>query len=72
MNNINIIGVGDSSVTKILHEILPYCQALRVEKIECRNHLLRNYSQKMTALTKNPNFQLKFEFEVGLFLNCFS
>lgn len=44
------LGDGDSSVTKRLNDILPYGHALRVEKIECRNHLLRNYSKKNDGL----------------------
>jgi len=52
----NVLGDGDSSVTKRLNEILPYGPSLRVEKIECRNHMLRNYSQKMSALTKRTEF----------------
>lgn len=52
------LGDGDSSVTKRLSEILPYGPGLRVEKIECRNHMLRNYSQKMSALTKRTEFPI--------------
>ncbi|XP_050063239.1 uncharacterized protein LOC126552568 [Aphis gossypii] len=47
-----LIGDGDSSVSKRLHELLPYGPRLLVEKIECRNHILRNYGQKLMALTK--------------------
>jgi hypothetical protein len=54
----NVLGDGDSSVTKRLNEILPYGPGLRVEKIECRNHMLRNYSQKMSALTKRTEFPI--------------
>jgi len=46
------LGDGDSSVSKRLHELLPYGPRLLVEKIECRNHILRNYGQKLMALTK--------------------
>lgn len=52
------LGDGDSSVTKRLNDILPYGQALRVEKIECRNHLLRNYSKKIMALTKRSDMPI--------------
>ncbi|KAF0754755.1 Uncharacterized protein FWK35_00013628, partial [Aphis craccivora] len=38
-----LIGDGDSSVLKKLLEIVPYGPHQLVEKIECRNHLLRNY-----------------------------
>ena len=40
------IGDGDSSVFQKIQEVMPY--ALRyVEKIECRNHVLRNYSNNL-------------------------
>lgn len=50
------IGDGDSSVTKRLKEIIPYGPARLIEKIECRNHLLRNFSTKIAAITKNTKF----------------
>lgn len=58
-NNAFNLGDGDSSVTKRLNEILPYGPSLRVEKIECRNHLLRNYSKKMMALSKRTDFPIE-------------
>lgn len=45
-------------MTKRLNDILPYGHALRVEKIECRNHLLRNYSKKMMALSKRTEMPI--------------
>jgi len=42
---------------------MPYGPKLLVEKIECRNHILRNYSQKLmniTRITKYPCFIRKF------------
>ncbi|XP_050431109.1 uncharacterized protein LOC126839738 [Adelges cooleyi] len=36
-------GDGDSSITRRLAEIMPYGPSLIIQKIECRNHLLRNY-----------------------------
>ncbi|KAL4122792.1 hypothetical protein QTP88_015067 [Uroleucon formosanum] len=53
-----LIGDGDSSVTKRLSEILPYGQNFLVQKIECRNHLLRNYVQKLTAMAKKTNYPI--------------
>ncbi|XP_050065594.1 uncharacterized protein LOC126554578 [Aphis gossypii] len=53
-----LIGDGDSSVTKRLCEILPYGPNFLVEKIECRNHLLRNYIQKLTAMAKKTNYPI--------------
>ncbi|KAL4153670.1 hypothetical protein QTP88_001503 [Uroleucon formosanum] len=47
-----LIGDGDSSVTKRLNEVLPYGPNFLIQKIECRNHLLRNYCQKLTAAAK--------------------
>ncbi|KAL4123428.1 hypothetical protein QTP88_015606 [Uroleucon formosanum] len=51
-----LIGDGDSNVTKRLKEIIPYGPTRLVEKIECRNHLLRNFSTKIAAVTKNTKF----------------
>lgn len=51
-------GDGDSSVTKRLKEVVPYGSTRLVEKIECRNHLLRNFSTKIAALTKNTKFPI--------------
>ena len=45
-------GDGDSSVTNKLNEVMPYGPDFKIQKIECRNHLLRNYSQKITAAAK--------------------
>lgn len=50
------LGDGDSSVTKRLLEVLPYGPNCLVEKIECRNHLLRNYCQKLGNITKKTNY----------------
>lgn len=59
MNDMNVIlGDGDSSVTKRLCEIFPYGPNFLVEKIECRNHLLRNYIQKLTAMAKKTNYPI--------------
>jgi len=51
-----VLGDGDSSVLKKLLEIVPYGPHQLVEKTECRNHLLRNYSTKLSALTKNTKY----------------
>jgi len=56
-------GDGDSSVCKRLNEVMPYGPTFLVEKIECRNHILRNYGQKIMNLTRNteyPGFIQKF------------
>lgn len=63
ISNINlylhiIIGDGDSSVTKRLTEVLPYGSHFFIEKIECRNHLLRNYCSKLSALAKKTNYPI--------------
>ncbi|KAE9522977.1 hypothetical protein AGLY_016608 [Aphis glycines] len=49
---------GDSSDTKRLAEIMPYGPRLPVIKIECRNHLLRNYGTKLVALTLNTKYPI--------------
>lgn len=54
-----LIADGDSSVYKKILDANPY-KNLKVEKIECRNHLLRNYARKLKELAttsdgrKNP------------------
>lgn len=39
-------------VIQAMETVASYGPSLRVQKIECRNHLLRNYSKKMMALSK--------------------
>lgn len=42
---------------------MPYGFKFPIEKIECRNHILRNYSQKLMNLTNKteyPCFMRKF------------
>lgn len=51
-----ISGDGDSSVTNKLNEVMPYGPEFKVHKIECRNHLLRNYGTKMSALSKKSEY----------------
>lgn len=45
-----LVGDGDSSVTKKIAEARPY-KNLIVHKIECRNHLLRNFCNHLKDLT---------------------
>lgn len=47
-----LIGDGDSSVTSALSQHLPYGHCTSINKIECSNHLLRNYCSKLKQLTK--------------------
>lgn len=54
----NILGDGDSSVTKRLNETLPYGNDFTIKKIECRNHLLRNFATKLTALSTNISYPI--------------
>jgi len=51
-----VIGDGDSSVMKRLNEILPYGPRFMIEKIECRNHLLRNYISKLKMLATKTEY----------------
>lgn len=53
-----LLGDGDSSVSKRLTEIMPYGPKLIVKKIECRNHLLRNYGTKIMAMTTNTKYPI--------------
>ncbi|KAJ8889493.1 hypothetical protein PR048_008992 [Dryococelus australis] len=43
-------------VHRKLLETMPYGLNLMVEKVECKNHVLRNYCHKLTDLTKNTKF----------------
>lgn len=49
-----MIGDGDSSVYKKILEARPY-KNITVEKVECRNHLLRNYRKKLIAVSENTS-----------------
>jgi len=57
-------GDGDSSVCKRLHEIMLYGPTFLIENIERRNHILRNYGQKIMNLKRKteylPGFYTKF------------
>lgn len=50
-----LIGDGDSSVNKALQSNKPY-KHVEIEKIECRNHLLRNFRSKIITLSKEKSF----------------
>lgn len=45
-----LIGDGDSSVTKKLNTAKPYGPTCLVKKIECKNHILRNYMNKINDM----------------------
>ncbi|XP_031332942.1 uncharacterized protein LOC116163225 isoform X1 [Photinus pyralis] len=51
-----LIGDGDSSVYKHLVEIAPYGPSFYIKKIECRNHLLRNFINKLSDLSKDTKY----------------
>lgn len=38
---------------------MPYGPNFHIRKIECRNHLLRNYASKLTVLAKNTKYPLR-------------
>lgn len=50
MKYLKLVGDGDSSVYKQLLKIKPYGNTL-IEKIECKNHLLRNFVSKLREVT---------------------
>lgn len=50
-----LIADGDSNVYKKILESRPY-KNLTVEKVECRNHLLRNLCNKLKEMTTKPQF----------------
>ncbi|KAK4882555.1 hypothetical protein RN001_005874 [Aquatica leii] len=51
-----VIGDGDSSVYRKLIAAAPYGPTFIIEKIECRNHLLRNYLNKLAEIAKESSF----------------
>ncbi|XP_050512375.1 uncharacterized protein LOC126888289 [Diabrotica virgifera virgifera] len=55
-----MVGDGDSSVYRKLLEIRPYGNCL-VQKIECKNHILRNFAKKIREISskKRSNSQNK-------------
>ncbi|XP_060803394.1 uncharacterized protein LOC132902430 [Amyelois transitella] len=54
-----LIADGDSSTHSNILRAKPYGNLL-VEKIECTNHLLRNYCTKLDELTRNTNYPIKY------------
>jgi len=46
-----LIGDGDSRVTKKLHIEKPYGPNFKVVKIECTNHIMRNYINRLREMT---------------------
>ncbi|KAJ8888146.1 hypothetical protein PR048_007633 [Dryococelus australis] len=51
-----LTGDGDSYVHRKLLETMPHGPNPMVGKVECKNHVLRNYCHKLTDLTKNTKF----------------
>lgn len=47
----HLIGDGDSSVMKKMHLAKPYGNDIIVKKVECTNHILRNYSNRLRDMT---------------------
>lgn len=50
-----LVGDGDSSIMKKLILNKPYGPDFIISKIECKNHLLRNFCNKLKALGKKTN-----------------
>lgn len=48
-----ILGDGDSSVYRKVLESCPYGPTVFIEKIECKNHVLRNYGSKLRDICTN-------------------
>lgn len=47
-----IISDGDSSVTNALRNAMVYGPDVHIRKVECSNHLLRNYINKLRNIAK--------------------
>ena len=56
--NIYTKGDGDSSVSRRLNYVQPYGYDFIIKKIECSNHLLRNFCTKLTALAKRTDYPI--------------
>ncbi|XP_042913216.1 uncharacterized protein, partial [Parasteatoda tepidariorum] len=65
-----MIGDGDSNVHKKILDSLPYGNFM-VEKIECKNHLIRNVCSKLTELSKSTKNGFKIKFRKLLGANLF-
>ncbi|XP_046391775.1 uncharacterized protein LOC124160096 [Ischnura elegans] len=50
-----LLGDGDSSIMQRLGRVIPYGIDLPVQKVECSNHLLRNYCNRIREVVKKPN-----------------
>lgn len=61
-----LIADGDSSVYQMILDANPY-EGVRVEKIECCNHLLRNFCTKLVELSKTRNLPFLPRGTVGRF-----
>ncbi|XP_052120605.1 uncharacterized protein LOC127748927 [Frankliniella occidentalis] len=55
---LQLVGDRDSTVHKTLVEEAPYGLGFTVEKIDCKNHLLRNYRTWCLQLGANTNFPI--------------
>ncbi|KAG8189246.1 hypothetical protein JTE90_013774 [Oedothorax gibbosus] len=61
-----VIADGDSNVYKTILDANPY-DTLTVEKIECKNHLLRNFCNKLKDLTLNAKLKhISLRREIGI------
>lgn len=58
---LRLIGDGDSSVYKKIQDSKPYGPDSFVEKIECRNHILRNFCQRVKDLSKRPKLSVEIK-----------
>jgi len=45
-------------VSRRLNDVQPYGNDFIIKKIECRNHLLRNFCTKLTALAKRTDYPI--------------
>ncbi|KAG8196028.1 hypothetical protein JTE90_028998 [Oedothorax gibbosus] len=61
-----VIADGDSNVYKTILDANPY-DTLTVEKKECKNHLLRNFCNKLKDLTLNAKLKhISLRREIGI------
>jgi hypothetical protein len=52
-------GDGDSSVTEKLRRAKPYGVDSPIEKVECTNHICRNFNKRLSELSKDRTYPLE-------------
>lgn len=54
-----MVGDGDSSVYRKVSESCPYGPSVYIEKIDCKNHILRNYGSRLRNICMDKKVSCK-------------